>query len=171
MIKEINISGDSLVMKVVHDIEETEEEFVFKTMEPFCSSVAERRVKKDELRRALRLYYHMGDISANEYQTLSARTISPKLTQSGLINHALHGIVGEVGEIHSLYQKMYQGHALDAVHLKKEVGDLLWFVTELCTAYDWTLSDIMKLNIDKLRARYPDGFEAERSLNRKEGDV
>ena len=47
----------------------------------------------------------------------------------------------------------------------------MWFVAEYCTARGWTLEDVMALNIEKLRARYPDGFEAERSLNRRAGDV
>lgn len=110
-------------------------------------------------------------MTPNEYQELAARTINKDLTNTGMANHALHGMVGEVGEIHSLYQKVYQGHALDPEHLKKELGDLLWFVAEYCTACKWNLEDVMQLNIDKLRARYPEGFEAERSLNRADGDI
>ena len=54
---------------------------------------------------------------------------------------------------------------------KKELGDLLWFVAEYCTAVGWDLDDIMALNIEKLKARFPDGFDPEKSLHRKEGDV
>lgn len=54
---------------------------------------------------------------------------------------------------------------------KKETGDILWFVAEYCTAMGWKLDDIAQMNIEKLRRRYPDGFEAERSLHRMEGDV
>lgn len=85
--------------------------------------------------------------------------------------HALHGMVGEIGEIHSIYQKEYQGHEIDDEHLKKEVGDLLWFVAEYCTAKGWSLDDVATLNIEKLKARYPEGFDAEHSLHRKEGDI
>ena len=107
----------------------------------------------------------------NEYQTLAKRTMNMELTEEGTIRHALHGMCAEVGEIHSAYQKRYQGHATSAEHLKKEVGDLLWMVAEFCTAHGWQMSDIAQMNIDKLKARYPDGFEAERSLHRVEGDV
>lgn len=107
----------------------------------------------------------------NEYQKLAARTINPDLTCDGLENHALHGMVGEIGEIHSLYQKIYQGHKIDDEHLKKEVGDLLWFVAEYCTAMNWSLEDVMQLNINKLRARFPEGFEVDRSLHRAAGDI
>lgn len=85
--------------------------------------------------------------------------------------HALHGMVGELGELHSIYQKAYQGHKADAEHMKKEIGDLLWFIAEYCTANNWNLEDVMQLNIDKLKARYPKGFEADKSLHRKPGDI
>ena len=80
-------------------------------------------------------------------------------------------LVGEIGEIHSIYQKMYQGHAFEVDHVKKEFGDLLWFIAEYCTAKGWSLDDIMRMNIDKLKERYPDGFKAEQSLHRKAGDI
>ena len=105
------------------------------------------------------------------YQILAARTINKDLTRKEQMTHALHGMVGEVGEIHSLYQKVFQGHTFDEDHAKKEVGDLLWFIAEYCTAMGWELDDVMQMNIDKLKARFPDGFEAEKSLNRKEGDI
>ena len=110
-------------------------------------------------------------MTGNEYQKLAARTINANLTAAEQSGHALHGMVGEIGELHSLYQKVYQGHIFDEPHAKKELGDLMWFVAEYCTANGWELEDVMKLNISKLKARYPDGFEAEKSLNRKDGDI
>ena len=110
-------------------------------------------------------------MKANDYQKLAARTINNKLTMGEMERHALHGMVGEIGEIHSIYQKFYQEHALNDEHLKKECGDLLWFIAELCTVRGWDLGEIMQMNIDKLRARFPEGFEADKSLNRKVGDI
>lgn len=110
-------------------------------------------------------------MTGNEYQKLAERTINKNLDVVELTYHSLHGMSGEIGEIHSIFQKRYQGHNIDAEHLKKELGDLMWFITEFCTAYGWNLEDIMKTNIEKLEARFPDGFEAEKSLNRAEGDV
>ena len=108
-------------------------------------------------------------LTGNEYQKLAQRTMS---CQNGMAEmHALHGMVGEVGELHSLYQKVYQGHDFDEEHAKKELGDLLWFIAEYCTAMNWTLESVMIENIDKLKARYPEGFSADRSLHRKEGDI
>ena len=108
---------------------------------------------------------------ANDYQRLASRTINPLLDADEEGMHALHGMVGEIGEIHSLFQKTYQGHELDEDHLKKEFGDLLWFIAEFCVSRGWQMGDIMALNIDKLIKRYPDGFTAEESKHRKEGDI
>ena len=110
-------------------------------------------------------------MTGNEYQYLASRTISGRLDEWELELHALHGMVGEIGEIHSIYQKEYQGHDVDLEHIKKELGDLLWFIAEYCTACELELEEIMQMNIDKLKARYPEGFECEKSLNRKEGDI
>ena len=112
-------------------------------------------------------------MTGNEYQKLASRTINEDLMDREQELHALHGMVGEIGEIHSIYQKTYQGHDIgdEYVHLQKELGDLLWFIAEYCTACDWKLEDIMKMNIDKLMARYPEGFDYERSLHRKISDI
>lgn len=107
-------------------------------------------------------------MTVNEYQKLAARTMNLALTRNETLCHALFGMAGEMGEIHSIYQKVYQGHQIKTDDLKKEVGDLLWMVAELCTINEWNMEDICKMNIDKLIARYPDGFKAERSLNRDE---
>lgn len=108
---------------------------------------------------------------AGKYQEMAARTINKDLYDEDVIFHALFGMAGELGELHSLHQKVYQGHEFDEDHAKKELGDLLWFVAEYCTAMNWDLGDVMNLNISKLMARYPDGFEAERSLVRAENDI
>ena len=110
-------------------------------------------------------------MTLNEYQKLAQRTMDMNRGNEDNKNHALHGMVGEIGELHSIYQKYYQGHEIDNDHLKKEVGDLLWFIAEYCSAKGWSLDDVATLNIEKLKARYPEGFNAEHSLHRKEGDI
>ena len=110
--------------------------------------------------------------SADNYQMLASRTMNHNLTKQQQEYHALHGMVGEIGELHSIYQKFYQGHIEDGdEHRRKELGDLLWFIAEYCTACGWNLSEIMQMNIDKLIARYPEGFEQDKSLHRQEGDI
>lgn len=110
-------------------------------------------------------------MTGNEYQKLAERTINDTLTPLGKEHHALYGMCSEIGELQALYQKTYQGHRFDPEHAKKELGDLLWFIAEYCTANDWDLEDVMQLNIDKLRTRYPEGFDEEHSLHRANGDV
>ena len=110
-------------------------------------------------------------MTGSMYQKLAGRTINKNLNNGGLEFHALHGMVGEIGELHSLYQKIYQGHQFDDNHAKKELGDLLWFIAEYCTAKGWTLEEVMELNIVKLKERYPDGFDVDHSLHRVEGDI
>ena len=61
-----------------------------------------------------------------------------------------------------------QGHELDKERFAKELGDIAWYLAEAATAIDLPLSDILQANVDKLKARYPDGFAIERSINRTE---
>lgn len=107
----------------------------------------------------------------NEYQQLAARTINKDLSQYQMEDHALKGMVSEVGELNSLYQKVYQGHKFDEAHAAKECGDILWFIAEWCTSRGLNLEDVAAMNIDKLKKRYPVKFEEERSLHRAEGDI
>ena len=110
-------------------------------------------------------------MTLNAYQQLASRTINPKLDDKELTNHALFGLASEVGEIHGLFQKHYQGHDISKPHLVKEIGDCLWFLSELCTACDLDIEVVAAMNISKLRARYPEGFTEERSLHRAKGDT
>lgn len=110
-------------------------------------------------------------MNMNDYQELARRTVNANLAQHEMINHALFGMCGELGEIQSLFQKEYQGHEFDKAHLFKELGDLLWFMSELCTAYGVELEQVAQTNIKKLMARYPEGFKEEQSKVRKAGDI
>lgn len=111
-------------------------------------------------------------MTPNKYQKLAARTISvPKHDYGAMLTHAALGLCSEAGEVAGIFQKIYQGHEPDSEHLKKELGDCLWMIAEACTAMGFDLEDVMKTNIDKLKKRYPDGFDAEHSLHRNEGDI
>ena len=107
-------------------------------------------------------------MTIDEYQKAAARTLNYALTEEQQEMHALHLLAAETGEIHGLFQKVYQGHKLDNFELAKEIGDLMWGIAELCTAREWSMEEICRLNIDKLKRRYPDGFSTERSVNREE---
>lgn len=110
-------------------------------------------------------------MTLDEYQNKALRTINLELVDDALELHALHGLASEVGEIHGLYQKVYQGHKIDMIHLQKEIGDCLWFLAELCTANGMSLEKVGEMNIAKLESRYPHGFDASHSIHRKDGDI
>lgn len=115
-------------------------------------------------------------MSGNEYQKLAMRTCNlsnckQSIMFSDILCHGVFGLASEAGEVAGLLQKVYQGHKFDKEHMKKELGDCMWMIAEICTALDFSLDDVMQTNIDKLKARYPDGFDPEKSLHRKEGDV
>jgi len=84
-----------------------------------------------------------------------------------LINGVM-GLCGEAGEAIDLVKKhLAQGHALDRELLAKELGDVAWYLAETATAIGCDLETILAGNLEKLRARYPDGFDAERSVHRE----
>ena len=91
-----------------------------------------------------------------------------------LITAAL-GICAEGGEFTEIVKKcLFQGKPMDEhtiYHLKREMGDILWYLAQGCIALDTTLEDVIYMNIEKLETRYPAGFEAFRSENREEGDI
>ena len=90
---------------------------------------------------------------------------------AGLVN-GLMGLSGEAGELTDLFKKwIFHNAPLDEQHAKKEVGDVCWYIAMICHSMGWNLSEIMQMNIDKLKARYPEGFDTEKSNHRKEGDV
>ncbi len=107
-------------------------------------------------------------MTLNEYQQRAARTINQSLTNMETRLHALHLIASEVGEIHALFQKAYQGHKLDPEKVKDECGDLLWGICELLGTYGISLEDCATANDEKLQRRYPSGFDADRSVHRPE---
>ena len=111
-------------------------------------------------------------LTANEYQKLAMRTFSiPYNQKENMLRHAVFGLCSESGEVAGILQKVYQGHAFDKEHMMKELGDCQWMLAEACEALGVTLEDVMQTNIDKLKARYPEGFSADRSLHRQEGDI
>ncbi|MEI7644663.1 MAG: nucleoside triphosphate pyrophosphohydrolase family protein [Chloroflexales bacterium] len=108
-------------------------------------------------------------MDANEYQTLALCSESPgRERRERLLNAAL-GLCGEAGEFaDTLKKSVFQGHAMDEAALRKELGDVLWYVALACDALGAGMGTVMAQNIEKLRRRYPDGFCSERSLNRKD---
>ena len=86
------------------------------------------------------------------------------------------GMCAEAGEFTEVVKKIvFQGKPVNEdnlFHLKRELGDIMWYVMQACMGLDISLDEIVQMNIDKLKARYPGGeFDAHYSENRKEGDV
>lgn len=106
-----------------------------------------------------------------EYQDKARRTQAPDMTNDDKLRHAVFGLASEAGEVAGLMQKRYQGHDLNIDHMVKELGDCLWMIAEACDAVGITMDDVAQTNILKLIERYPDGFTAEKSLHRKDGDI
>ena len=90
----------------------------------------------------------------------------------GGVFNACFGLSGEVGEMNDMIKKwVFHEKDLDVIHLKKELGDVMWYVAMMCQSMDWNLDDILQMNVDKLKARYPEGFDVIKANNRQEGDV
>ena len=109
-------------------------------------------------------------ITPDYYQKLSRRTQNEQLTDYAKRLHALHGLCSEVGEIHSIFQHEYQGKELSKEKVIDECGDLCWFLCELLDTFAVDFSQVLRYNVDKLRKRYPEGFDAVRSEKRHEGE-
>lgn len=78
----------------------------------------------------------------NEYQALARRTQNRALNGAERKEHALMGLVSEVGEVCSHYQKVHQGHPMIVNDVIDELGDLMWFVAELC--------DVLRVSMDEV---------------------
>ena len=86
------------------------------------------------------------------------------------------GMCAEAGEFTEVVKKIiFQGKPVNEenlFHLKRELGDIMWYVAQACMGLDISLDEIMEMNVDKLKARYPGGeFDVHYSENRKEGDL
>ena len=103
-----------------------------------------------------------------KYQELARRTQNKDLSMSKRMYHALHGLSAEVGEIHEIFQKSYQGHTVYTEKIIDEMSDVLWFIAELCDVFTVSMDELAQHNIDKLKKRFPDGFDPERSLHRED---
>ena len=112
-------------------------------------------------------------MTINEYQNAALRTAqTDKLTASELLLNSALGLCGESGEVADIIKKhRFQGHDLDLDHVAKELGDISWYLAVGAYSIGYDLETILQMNVDKLKARYPNGFSTDRSLHRAENDV
>lgn len=111
-------------------------------------------------------------MTPNDYQQAALRTAPVDLPPERLLLNGLMGLNGEAGEAIDILKKhLFQGHELDTAHIAKELGDVAWYLAVSANAIGYDLETIMQMNVNKLNARYPDGFDAERSLHRNQDDI
>jgi NTP pyrophosphatase (non-canonical NTP hydrolase) len=112
------------------------------------------------------------DVLISRLQELDANALGVQLPQ---LLTASAGLSAEAGEFTEVVKKIvFQGKPLDednVFHLKRELGDILWYAVIACQALNITLEEAIIMNVEKLSARYPQGFEIIKSEVRKEGDV
>ena len=106
-------------------------------------------------------------MTINEYQKEALRTANGANGEFPMILNGVLGLGGESGECLDIVKKcLFQGHGLDKEHLAEELGDVAWYLAVSAHALGYDLETILQGNVDKLRKRYPEGFDPERSLNR-----
>lgn len=130
-----------------------------------------------------------GGIKMSEYQEEALRTAN-KMSTIFLMQHVISdceenpdsdkvawmlegalGLSGEVGEVVDILKKsIFQGHPLDVRKVALELGDVMWYLALLAHSIGYNLDEVTKMNIEKLKNRYPNGFSTTDSLNRKEGE-
>ena len=114
-----------------------------------------------------RVFVCADPLTANEYQKKAMTTLNPELSKQDVLLNGVMGLCGEAGECIDLVKKhLHQGHPLDSEKLAKELGDVAWYLAETAWALDISLEDILRGNLEKLQKRYPQGFDAEKSVNR-----
>lgn len=115
-------------------------------------------------------------MTGNEYQQKAMRTAGADKTKSWIMTeykqlliNGVMGLNGEAGECIDIVKKhLFQGHDLERDKLIDELSDVMWYVAITAEGLGVGLDDVMQHNVEKLMKRYPNGFEAERSINREE---
>lgn len=105
-------------------------------------------------------------MTGNEYQKLALRTLAD-LSKTQQLTDGVMGLNGEAGECADALKKhLFQGHDLNIEKFALELGDIAWYLAVTANAIGYDLDTIFHMNIEKLKKRYPNGFDSERSINR-----
>ncbi len=114
---------------------------------------------------------------SKDYSAFDKRTyeLTKDIPVERLLTAAL-GICAEGGEFTEVVKKIvFQGKPVNEeniFHMKRELGDICWYLAQACMALDTTFDEVIEMNVEKLKARYPGGeFDVHKSENRKEGDL
>ena len=114
-----------------------------------------------------------------DYPTLASRLAELEVRDDCNVSQlmtAAFGLSAEAGEFTEVVKKIFlQGKPYNeenAFHMKRELGDICWYLAQACMALDTTFDEVIEMNVEKLKARYPGGeFDVHKSENRKEGDL
>jgi len=117
--------------------------------------------------------------ASSDFAQLLARMTELEATNDADVPRLLTAALGmsaECGELVEIIKKiLLQGKSYNednVIHMKKEAGDVLWYMSQLCIALNTTFEELMEINYQKLSARYPEGtFSVYKSENRAEGDI
>jgi NTP pyrophosphatase (non-canonical NTP hydrolase) len=117
--------------------------------------------------------------ASSDFAALLARLTELEVTDDADVPRlmtAAFGISAEAGEFTEVIKKIFlQGKPYNednVFHLKRELGDICWYIAQACMALDTTFEEVLQMNYEKLSARYPEGtFDIFRSENRVEGDL
>ena len=132
-------------------------------------------------------------MTGKEYQNLAMRTndhknsdrIIKKINNNQLVNsdeliipdiggvlNGCLGLAGESGEVLDLIKKwVFHENELHVEHLKKELGDVRWYVAMICESMELDIDEIFQMNINKLKVRYPEGFDPDKANHRRADDI
>jgi NTP pyrophosphatase (non-canonical NTP hydrolase) len=111
-------------------------------------------------------------MNATFYQQLAKRTLIERPEQPLTDEETMKvwnalGVAGEAGELCDLVKKgIFHRHGIDVDKLKKEIGDVCWYLAGLATQFDLDFGEILESNIEKLKRRYPNGFSSDDSKKR-----
>ena len=126
-----------------------------------------KKVTSGESLSSMQMYNRMIDIETTES--------GMKVNAASLMTGAI-GLSSEGGEFAEIVKKcIFQGKPMDdetIFHCKRELGDIMWYFIQACIALDISPEEVIEMNVEKLKARYPGGeFDVYKSENRKKGDV
>ena len=134
--------------------------------------------KEVDLKKYIEFVYGVTSAPSTDYAALMARLTALETENADtckLLTAAL-GLTAESGEFTEIVKKIIlQGKPYNnenVYHMKRELGDICWYMAQACMALDTTFDEIIEMNVDKRKARYPGGeFDVHKSENRKEGDL
>ena len=108
-------------------------------------------------------------MNIKEYQEKAKRTVNTNLQSDDQLSNLCMGLCGETGEVVDYLKKcIYHSHSFNLQKLTEELGDVMWYLSNIATLFAIPMTYILEANIKKLEERYPEGFSEEKSINRKE---